>query len=496
MKRAFAIILAVMLLVLPAVMSACDNTVSKTGDVKTSGGSAAPTTGTAPVTTEVKEILPDIPEGVTYPDTTFTILNYCLDSAYETSSYDFYVSEERDGELINDAARERINQVEEKFGIKIENVPSNDPETLLKTAVGSGLDTYDIALLRINKALEIAQNGTLVDLNTIEYIDLEKPWWDQHSVRDLSIAGKTYIATGDISNVDEQLCVCIFINKTLAEEKNLPDIYKAFEENKWTVDTMHEYVKDASEDLNGDGAYDTNDCWGMASASNSAFLFLNSFGASFAELDENGKPVITLGSTRAAEAVAKIVEVYNDKQSIIWADGAGGGWSNINKMVTDGKICLIPANIYKFSTYIIMEDDFGVLPLPKLDSEQENYIHQVFTHAAQGLVVPTTCSDFDKVGIITEYLAYLGNKIMVPAYYDSYLLGRVSRDIQSEKSFDIIFSTKKYDIGYAYNWQGIAGTIQQAIGQNGGFASIVDTKLEAAQKDADDLYEKFLSSLD
>jgi len=495
MKRTATVLLAALLLIVPAVIASCSDKPADTG--KNTGSKTfvdTYVTGEQPVSSEEKEILPDIPDDASYPDVTFTILNYYTTQNPEVSSYDFNVFEDREGEIINDAAQERINQIEEKFGITIESVVSSSPDLILKNDIKSGLGTYDIALIRINNALQLAQAGNLVDLNTVDYIDLEKPWWDQNSVKDLSIAGKTFVVTGDITTVDEQTCVCIFINKTLAKKKELPDLYEAFDNNNWTINTMYEYVKGASEDLNGDGKYDTNDCWGMASASNSAFLFLNSFGASFAELDDNGKPVITLNSTRAQAAVEKIIEIYNDKQAIIWANGAGGDWTTVNKMVTDGKICLIPANIYKFSTYIIMEDDFGVLPLPKYDSEQENYVHQVFTDYSLGYVIPNTCDDFEKVGIISEYLAYLGHKIMVPAYYDSYLLGRVSRDIQSEKSFDIIFSTKKYDIGFAYNWQGIASTIQMAVEKNGGFISSVETKLSGAQKAADELYEKFLGS--
>ncbi|MBE6551774.1 MAG: hypothetical protein E7665_06540 [Ruminococcaceae bacterium] len=298
--------------------------------------------------------------------------------------------------------------------------------------------------------------------------------------------------TGDITMSDEETSVCIFINKTLAEEKDLPNLYEKLENNTWTIDALHEYVKGASSDLDGDGDLDKDDLWGMGSDSGSAFLFLNSGNAAMARLDAEGKPVITLNETRAQEVMEKIISLYNDKESVIWAS-TSGGWPVVNGMVVDGRICLIPANIYKFSTYIQMEDDFGVLPIPKLDSDQENYYHQVFTNACAACYIPNNVPDVEKVGAVTEYLAYLGREIMVPAYYDTYLNGRVKRDTETEKSFDIIFSTKYYDVGYAYNWNGISSVVRDAVVANGNFASLVAAKVEGAQTAANETYEAFVS---
>ena len=180
---------------------------------------------------------------------------------------------------------------------------------------------------------------------------------------------------------------------------------------------------------------------------------------------------------------------------MLWAS-QNGGWTVINKMVTDGKICLIPANIYKFNSYLVMEDDFGVLPIPKFDETQEEYYHQVFTNACCALCIPNNIENTEMVGMVTEYLAYLGQEKMVPAYYDSYLQGRVARDTQSELAFNIIFSTKRYDLGYAFNWNGINSIIKDAVVQNGGIASLLDQKVDGAQIDADETYDAFINALE
>ncbi|MBE6551776.1 MAG: carbohydrate ABC transporter substrate-binding protein [Ruminococcaceae bacterium] len=491
MTRVTSIILALLMLCVAIV--SCDSETPKS--TAPTGTSDATAEQTGSLTTEEVKVVPDISEELRFDGEEFVIISPGS-NFLENMGRDFFVSEEAQGELINDKALERINAIEDRFGITIVHNHSTAPQNTLNTAIASGTFVCDIAFTQITSAAPLAQKGQFLDFQTIDHIDLEKPWWDKAIIRDLAFGGKVYFMTGDISIHDEETTVCIFINKTLAEEKDLPNLYDNLENNTWTIDTLHQYVKGASDDLNGDGTLDTKDLWGMGSDSGSAFLFLNSCGASMAELDAEGKPVITINSTRAVTAIEKIIELYNDKESVIWASNTPNGWSDVNGMVVDGKICLIPANIYKFSTYLKMEDDFGVLPIPKLDSEQESYYHQVFTSSCAALVIPNNVENVEKVGAVTEYLAYLGREIMVPAYYDTYLDGRVKRDVETEKSFDIIFSTKRFDLGEAYNWGGISGIIKDAILQNGNITSLIEAKIGTAQQQANDTYEGFLAAFD
>ena len=44
----------------------------------------------------------------------------------------------------------------------------------------------------------LAADNMLIDLNSMEYIDLAKPWWSQNLMSQSSVKWKLYFASGDI----------------------------------------------------------------------------------------------------------------------------------------------------------------------------------------------------------------------------------------------------------------------------------------------------------
>ena len=101
-------------------------------------------------------------------------------------------------------------------------------------------------------------------------------------------------------------------------------------------------------------------------------------------------------------------------------------------------------------TFREMESDFGILPYPKLNTTQDEYYHTVTPYNSQFICVPLIQDDVERTGTITEALAYYGQKIVLPAYYDVTLIGQSSRDEESESMVEIILDTLVFDIGYYY----------------------------------------------
>jgi hypothetical protein len=104
-----------------------------------------------------------------------------------------------------------------------------------------------------------------------------------------------------------------------------------------------------------------------------------------------------------------------------------------------------------------METDFGIIPCPKLDKAQENYITQNNPHTGVGLSIPVTVSDLERTGMILEDISAESKYTLQPAYYEINLLGKYARDDDSAEMLDIIFSNTAHDIGNVYNFGGFAG---------------------------------------
>jgi hypothetical protein len=102
-----------------------------------------------------------------------------------------------------------------------------------------------------------------------------------------------------------------------------------------------------------------------------------------------------------------------------------------------------------------MDQDFGIIPYPLYDDEQEDYRIPMITVALTYVSVPVTNADLDDTGIFMEYYAYLGRRDIMPALYDKLLLGKVSRDNESSAMLDIIFNNRIFDTGMVFDFSGL-----------------------------------------
>ena len=92
-----------------------------------------------------------------------------------------------------------------------------------------------------------------------------------------------------------------------------------------------------------------------------------------------------------------------------------------------------------------MENDFGIIPYPKLDENQERYYSRVSYYNAP--IVPITNNTPEKTGAVLEYFNYVSHDTVIPAYCDVVLYGKVTRDEDSRDMLDIIFNSRVVDIG-------------------------------------------------
>ena len=108
--------------------------------------------------------------------------------------------------------------------------------------------------------------------------------------------------------------------------------------------------------------------------------------------------------------------------------------------------------------YRSMDDDFGILPYPKFDEDDE------YTTAINGVAqltcIPITVPNVERTGAILEALCAYSARDVVPAFYEVSLKTKYARDDESEEMMDIIKGSIIYDIGY------LAGSSLQSCGRD------------------------------
>ena len=99
----------------------------------------------------------------------------------------------------------------------------------------------------------LATQHLLYNLHDMPYLDLSRSWWDQRSVKQLSIANRLYFCTGDLSIMANDATWIIMFNKPMIDDNKLESPYDLVNENKWTIAKMLEMAKATVKDLDGDG---------------------------------------------------------------------------------------------------------------------------------------------------------------------------------------------------------------------------------------------------
>lgn len=489
-KHSIAMLLGCLLAV--SALASCGS--GDTGSVDTAADTASGTT--VPAETESTRLMPDLPEA-DYGGYVFRVGHWEHTGWESRACHDIY-AEAENGDTINDAVYTRNLEVFEKynFSITLENVLFDALVTRVKNAVSAGDDVYDLAYLRLYEQKNLVSGGYFIDFNTIPNIDLSMPWWDQGCVESLTVDGKLYLAASSINISDENATASILFNKQIAANNDLEDPYQLVRDGKWTMDKMREMYSDVSADVNGDGQMDGDDLWGFLGGTDVAPCFYIGSGGTVVSRDKDGGLYDSMGSDKNFAIVEKVQEIMTDEanfynhhlgtQALKSTDD-----NQYRDLFSDGHGLFFWSRLDEVTTLRGMETDFGILPTPKFDEAQENYISFVSQHIMGLMSIPNTASDLARTGTILEALAAESYYTLTPAYYDVALKSKASRDDESAEMLDLIFANRIYDLGEYFNFGGIFDAINTVCqNESKGIASEYEKKATAFTKALDKWVEE------
>ena len=119
-------------------------------------------------------------------------------------------AETYNGELINDAVYDRNLEVETMYNVKIREEKMVDTDKVASSSILAGEDRYDVVLPYLNASMSLAMQGLYQNLNDVEYLQLENPWWDQRANESLTVNNQLFFTTGDISILDNECTMVLF----------------------------------------------------------------------------------------------------------------------------------------------------------------------------------------------------------------------------------------------------------------------------------------------
>ena len=396
-------------------------------------------------------ILPDLPD-VRYDGYEYRIR--AKGEATHWSTIGIY-AETKTGEPINDATLERNNAITDKYGVSVVMIEGGDVGGAVVSSVLSQVDEFDIAVINPEDIPQVAPKSTY-DLNQLEYIDLEKPWYDQNFNKEVSIANRLYATTGDLVLNDDNGTWAVLFNKTLAEDfTDIPNLYQLALDGKWTLDKLYEYSKIVASDITGDQTMDENDRWGLLTENYNLYATIAASGEKIASKDENDMPILTANTERFQDVLTKTVEVYGDRSvSMLYNDYTGkySGYDFFYAVFNESRALMQICGLYDLGVKRDMEDEVGVLPMPKYDEAQPTTKNPITVYNATCVCIPITVSDVERTSILTEAMFAESRYTTRVAFYEQTLKKKYSPDEETKLVLDQVIENRTYDLGAIYGW--------------------------------------------
>lgn len=364
--------------------------------------------------------------------------------------------EETTGEVVDDAIWTRNANVEDRFNVSISVIFDEiywDSSKYLTSLVSAGDDAVELVSMHIVEMGSLVLSDHFMNWYDIPNINFKQPWWSSSTVDCLTYDDICFISIGDMVVSALYGTYCVYYNKTLAADYDLPDMYGVVNEGKWTLDYVTGISKEIYTDLNQNGTRDTEDFYGYTS---DAASHMNAYLWAFDNpiFSRDGKELIYSYKTeKLGNAITKLVNTFTQYEGIS-TDFSGSNNYSLN-LFADSRTVFANGKIgSSYWAAADLDDDIGFLPYPKWDEAQKEYRTMV-DGSHQGLAVPVTVSNPEMVGTITEALNAESWKLIVPAYYDTTLKVKTTRDVESMAMLDLIMESRIFDFGYIYDcWKG------------------------------------------
>ncbi len=391
--------------------------------------------------------LDDLPSDLNFGGATVTTLGREGLSAIE------FFAEEMNGELVNDAIYQRNLNVEDRLGVKLEYVMKpgtyNDMAEWMgavTSSVQAGDKAYDMVAGYSMATASLAVQHALMELNTLEYLNFDKPWWPDSLLTEATCGGKLYVCSGDISTYMIYYMYGIYFNKDMITDYGLEDPYELVFDGTWTLDKMLEMSTGIYQDLNGNGKKDGEDQFGYDCYN----VFVDSlyFGVGLWTTDkaEGDIPVLCaeFGGEKAHWLLETITEFMNTNDGLRTKDGE----QDVNtRMFKEGR-SLFSSNEFQYAALQLRDTEigYGILPVPKYDADQKGY-RTVMSFPYSLYAIPVDVKDASMAAAVMEALASESYRTVTPALFETGMKVKYAQDDETSQVFDIIRSSAVFDFG-------------------------------------------------
>ena len=391
------------------------------------------------------------------------------DVNFLSRSFDWYVNEVTidDGDtsdIVNAAVFKREATVEDRLNINIVNTKLDGSGSTgyylvtesIRQEVLAGTNDYDIGVNNMYHTLESAGEGLFWDMNKVANVDLSKEYYSQNFNYTGTVSGKLFAVTGDASLTFIKFAFATFFNRDMAEELKIPDLYQTVLDGNWTLEYQSTVSKDVYTDATGDGKKTEDDTYGLyTNAVLGADPYLSAFDLPMVTKDASGKLQTAVNVDKVANALKMINQYFYQSQGVYVSAHLADDAELVNAAVSfAGDRCLFMTNrlyICEDASLRNMESLYGIVPMPKFDTNQQqyySYCHDLMSVFVVSSAVPE--SRLPMVGATLECF-FSESKDCRYKLFEEALKVKYQSTEKTGRMLDIIIDNVMIDTGMVYS---------------------------------------------
>jgi len=384
---------------------------------------------------------------------------------------DFWVAETSE-DALSFAVYSRNQKIQESYHCKIKQVDAGGDMFAEMKDLYNDASKFDLTIIMAMSAASAATSNLLKDINSMNFVDLTHPSFDQNSVRELAMGGKLYYLSGDMNISTMDTTASTIVNLDLYEDyaEEIVDVfgqdyyadpYQIVTEYEWNMDTLLTIAEIANVDVNkSDGALnaEAGDTIGYYEYLYTPLYYFYSTGARITTKDEDGYLEFSINNEFEHEVFDYLYQNFNRVLNP-WLPYQNGTRMNYIKT---GKVLFVDFILWdvRKSYYTGEYYKYGILPTPMYDAGQEKYYSLVcFEGNTTHLwAIPQMCeNEINAAHMLQAMAVYSGMEdSTMDAYYQKTMYMTVATDKGSRACMDIIRTSMVYDIATIYNWGGFS----------------------------------------
>jgi len=307
----------------------------------------------------------------------------------------------------------------------------------VRTACMSGDDTFDLVLPQARYGVALGLEGLYYNFNDSDYVQWDQPWYYQNINDNAEILGQTYFLASAYLMDKLHAAETVLYNVDMGNDNGITEkeIYTHVTEGTWTIEQLELYASRISVPE----VTDDSTTYGCVSAGHGVRALMIGSDTPFVSKSEDGKIEVTYYNDHLVSVFEKVNAFINERNYVLCSD-ADANLLFFSK--GQSLFALAYIGMMTEGTNIESEVDFAYLPIPKFDSEQQNYITDV---QRWEMVSVPIIADAERACLVLDALSYYTYAEVIPEYWDQLIGYRMARDENVRAIVETIRSTITYD---------------------------------------------------